>query len=335
MRKLARVLATGLFCILALFAGLGLYYWVGWPFWMRAGMAGATLVLLPLLWFLPGRKRVWRRGAALTVLLVFLVGYANKQPVDETYVPLHSEVADVTWLDGSRVEISNFRDAVHPIGAPAAPVWTTRQVDLDKLTGAQFVLQPFGPSLATVHVMTSFFFAGEAPLAVSFEARRTSWDKFDPLAGFFKHDQLYAVIGTERDLFWKRLAHIPPNDLYFFELTGSREDLRAYLKRLLEFVAEIHDRPQFYSTVSESCFTTLLKLSPRIEATVPWYDPRRWVPGASVTLFQELGLIDSSVPAAQLIADGKLPQGILPPWDFADASSWSAYIRHKRDAGAD
>ena len=175
--------------------------------------------------------------------------------------------------------------------------------------------------------MTSFAFGNGDHLAVSFEARRTSWTRFDALAGFFRHDQLYAVLGTERDLFWKRLAHVPPNDLYFFDLTASPEVLRQYLKRLLAFVAQLHDRPQFYSTVSESCFTTLLRLSPGIEKAVPWYDYRRWVPGSSIGLFQELGLIDGSIPTDELINNRKLRPGIPPPWEYSDAQAWSGQLR--------
>ncbi|EEE47644.2 lipoprotein N-acyltransferase Lnb domain-containing protein [Roseibium alexandrii] len=312
----------------ALYASAASYYWLGWPDAVRIGLAIFITPVIAIAWFLPGDRGIWRRSVSIIALAVFFIAYAGKTPYPQTFVPLHAKVAGVAF-DGSRVTITNFRDAVHPIGAPAEPRWITRSFDLADLVGAQFVLQPFGNSLATVHVMTSFEFADGDHLAVSFEARRTSWDKFDPLAGFFRHDQLYAVLGTERDLFWKRLAHVPPNDLYVFEITRSDAEIRAYLRRLLEFASSLQEQPQFYSTISESCFTTLLNLMPRLEKVVPWYDLRRWVPGASVGLFQELGLVDSSVPTEQLVIRQKLVNGVRPPWEFATSNEWSDHFRSK------
>ena len=244
MRNLVLFIATAIVLVLSAFASTATYYWLGWPDWLRVGGAVLLLPFLLFLWFWPDNRRTWRRGCVGVLLAVFFTAYAMKTPYPQTFVPLHSKLADVSW-QGSQFEITNFRDAVHPVGASAEPVWTKHRFDLEDLTGAQLILQPFGDSAATVHVMTSFAFGNGDHLAVSFEARRTSWTRFDALAGFFRHDQLYAVLGTERDLFWKRLAHVPPNDLYFFDLTAPPEILRQYLKRLLAFVAQIHDRSQF------------------------------------------------------------------------------------------
>ena len=324
--RLSRVVFAVAVFLAALFASAASYYWLGWSDFVRTGLAILIVPTVALLWFFPGEKQLSRRVIVCGGLCFFFVAYANKDLYPQSFVPLHARMADATF-NGDLVTVDNFRDAIHPVGAPAQPRWATRSFDLGEVSGAQLILQPFGPSLATVHVMTSFEFSNGDRLAVSFEARRTSWDKFDALAGFLKHDQLYPVIGTERDLLWKRLAHIPPNELYFFNLQGSPSQIRAYLRRLLEFVAEVHDAPQFYSTISESCFTTLIKLSPGIEKTVPWYDYRRWVPGASVGLLQGLGLIDNSVSETELVRQRKLSAGVRPPWEFSDARSWSEHLR--------
>ena len=326
MRKLPFFLAGLLVLLLGAFAAGASYYWLGWPDAVRNGLASAWLPALALLWFGPGQSRTVRRLVGLVCLAIFYGAYFAKSPYPQTFVPLHEKVPEVIF-DGDKVTIVDFRDAVHPVGAPAQPRWITRSFDLDTLTGAQFSLQPFGDSLATVHVMTSFAFEDGEHLAVSFEARRTSWEKFDPIAGFFRHDQLYAVLGTERDLFWKRLAHLPPNDLYILDFTRPTEEIRNYLRRLLEFSGAMHERAQFYSTISESCFTTLLNISPRIDEIVPWYDMRRWVPGASVGLFQELGLVDDSVSETALVERQKLRSGVKPPWDFQTSKEWSAHLR--------
>ncbi len=326
VRKLIFFLAGLLVLLLAAFAAGASYYWLGWPDLLRKGLALLWLPAVALAWFVPGRSRAMRRMIGMACLAIFFVAYFSKSPYPQTFVPLHEKVPAVTF-DGDRVTISDFRDAVHPVGAPAQPRWVSRSFDLDELTGAQFILQPFGDSLATVHVMTSFAFENGDHLAASFEARRTSWDRFDPIAGFFRHDQLYAVLGTERDVLWKRLAHVPPNDLYILDITRPTAEIRDYLRKLLVFSGSLHERPQFYSTISESCFTTLLNISPQIENIVPWYDLRRWVPGASVGLFQDLGLVDDTVSETELVKRQKLRQGVRPPWDFETSDAWSAHLR--------
>lgn len=326
VRRIFFVVAGVAILIAAAFAAAASYYWLGWPDALRNVLALAWVPFIAALWFVPGALLGARRLFGLACLATFFFLYSAKEPVLQTFVPLHQEVANVSF-EGDVATITNFRDAIHPVGAPAQPRWTTRSFDLGEVIGAQFVLQPFGNSLATVHVMSSFAFANGEHLAVSFEARRTSWDTFDPLAGFFRHDQLYAVLGTERDLFWKRLAHVPPNDLYILEISQSPEEIKAYLRRLLIFSAGLHETPQFYSTVTESCFTTLLNLSPRIDEIVPWYDLRRWVPGASVSLFQDLGLVDNSISANELAERRKLGNGVKPPWEFDTSKEWSLQFR--------
>ena len=326
IKKLSFFLAGLTVLALAAFAAGASFYWLGWPDAVRSGLALVWVPAMAALWFVPGRRRAVRRTIGLGCLAVFFAAYFAKSPYPQTFVPLHEKVPEVIF-DGDRVTIVDFRDAVHPVGAAAQPRWITRRFDLDDLTGAQFILQPFGNSLATVHVMTSFAFKNGDHLAVSFEARRTSWDKFDPVAGFFRHDQLYAVLGSERDVLWKRLAHVPPNDLYILEITQPPAEIRAYLRRLLAFSGALHERPQFYSTISESCFTTLLHISPRIEEIVPWYDLRRWVPGTSVGLFQDLGIVDDTVSETALVQRQKLRPGVRPPWDFETSNAWSAHLR--------
>lgn len=328
MSRVLRIVVGTSIALLSVFASLASYYWVGWPAQLRLSIAALAVPVLLLTWFLPGSRLLPRRIAVVLTIGIFFTAYSLKTPPIQSFVALQAEVADIT-RDGQNVEIRNFRDAAHPFAAPAIPKWEDRHFDLGQLTGGQFILQPFGDSAATVHVMTSFAFLNGDHLAVSVEARRTSWAKFDPLAGFFKHDQVYVVLGTERDLLWQRLARVPPRELYIFEITQPVGEIRQYLEKLLDFAGSLRESPQFYSTISESCLTTLLKLSPKVEQTIPWYDLRRWVPGLSVGMFQQLGIADASVSEEELIRRSKLQSDVKPPWEFENGRAWSAYLRTK------
>lgn len=319
------MVAVAVLAVSAYVAG-ACYYWLGWPMALRQGGALLAVPLLCGLWFLPGDRRHIRQVLCAGLVVCFFAAYFSKSPTPQPWVALQERDASVSF-DGNLVTITNFRNAVHPVGEAAEPQWETRTFDLDALQGAQMILQPFGPSAATVHVMTSYRFANDQYLVVSIEARRTSWDHFDPLAGFFRHDQIYVVLGSERDVLWQRLAHDPPNDLYFFDLTRPPAEIRAYLETLLRFADANRQEPVFYNTATESCFTTLLRLSPGFEQRVPWYDMRRWLPGDSVSLFQELELVDGSVSTDDLVVRGELQPGVDPPWFFPSEGSWSRHLR--------
>ncbi|MEM1048371.1 MAG: DUF4105 domain-containing protein [Pseudomonadota bacterium] len=320
------VLLTVIVILLTLFFGFAMHYWLGWPDWIRTygsvGFVGAAL----LLWFMPWNGRRFGRSALGVALAGLAVAYSLKTPVEQEWVPLHERRVAANF-DGSLVRVSNFRDAVHTTGEPAVPRWGERVLDLDRLESAELILQPFGRSKATEHVMLSFRFDDGQHVAVSMEARRTSWESFDVLAGFFRHDQIYPVIGTERDLLWKRLARDPPFQMYFYPLEATPEALREYLRRILAFADSLNANPQFYSTITDSCMTALIKLAPEVFDQVPWTDYRRWVPGYSLGLLQEIGLVSQAVAAEALAEQSRLRPGIRDPREFADDAAWSAYLR--------
>ncbi|MEM8826147.1 MAG: DUF4105 domain-containing protein [Pseudomonadota bacterium] len=322
-----RTIVTIAVLLAVAYFGLAIHYWLGWPSWVRSYGALVFVVIGICLWFLPDHSRRVGRGMVLTSVSVLAVAYALKTPVDQTWVPLHQELVSAR-IDGTSVQVSNFRDAVHAAGEPAEPRWVNTSFDLADLMGAELILQPFGDSKATEHVILSFRFADGRHVAVSMEARRTSWTGFDALAGFFRHDQLYAVIGTERDVLWKRLAREEPHDLFIFPLSATPEGLQVYFRRILELANELSQKPQFYSTITDSCMTTLIKLAPEVFQTVRWTDIRRWVPGYSLELFQELGLVDDSISTEALRARQRLRKGIENPDTFPNDAAWSAYLRN-------
>ena len=222
---------------------------------------------------------------------------------------------------------AKLRDAIHRVNEPSRPRWTKRSLDLSQLQSAELILQPFGDFRALEHVMLSFRFSDGRHVVVSMEARRTSWASFDTLAGFFRHDQIYPIIGTERDLIWKRLARDPPFEMQFYPLAREPAAVRAYFETTLAFANQVTQQPQFYGTIRESCLTTLIRLAPQTFAAVPWYDIRKWIPGYSLSLFQDLGLVNNSVSVDELARLRKLRSGIQDPADFPDDPAWSAYLR--------
>ena len=324
--RLVRAIVTLCVLLAIMFFGLAIHFWLGWPEAVRDYGSIAFVAILAGLWLVPVADARWRRAIVLASLAAVALAYGAKSPVDQEWIPLHERHAAVSF-NGDRATSDNFRDAIHTVGAEAEPRWTTAQFDLSQLTGAELILQPFGPWRVTEHAMLTFSFADGRHLTASIEARRAAGGGYNALAGFFRHDQTSPVIGTERDLVWKRLARDPPFEMQFYTIKATPEAIKAYLRRLLEFANSAGQTPRFYNTMRESCLTALIRLAPESFATVPWFDIRQWIPGYIISLMQDLGLVDDSVPADTLAERQRLRSGIKSPMEFPGDVEWSAYLR--------
>lgn len=311
---------------IALFGGMAIHYWLGWPDWVRTTGSWAFPVVVLGLWFVPGHRLWGRRIVALALIAAFFIAYDAKVPIERDWIALQ-EKRPFAIINGDDVTIVNFRDAIHRSGEQPEVRWTEETFNLSQLEGADIIIQPFGGVKALAHVMLSFGFSDGRHVVVSIEARRVKGGRFDPLAGLFRHEETYPELGTERDLFWQRLARTPPDELQIYPVTASREAVRTYFERILAFANSVNERPRFYSTLWESCMTTLTNLAPESFLSVPWYDIRRWVPGYSLSLFQQVGLVDASLPAEELRHTRRLRDNVTPPWEFPSDAAWSAYVR--------
>lgn len=319
--------------LLSVFLGLAIHYWLPWPEWVRTLGAWAFPLLICGLWFLPIPYRLARRAVALLLLACLFIAYQIKTPPPQDWVAL-MEKSPYVERHGDRITIFNFRDAAHSPGTEPVINWTREDFDLSQLVGADLILQPFGDLKGLAHVMLTFRFADGRHVIISMEARQAKGQSFDPLAGFFRRDPLYPILATERDLIWERLARTPPDPVQIYPLLADKAVLRQYFERVLTFVNDTHRQPIFYSTLTESCMTTFINLAPEAFIHVRWYDIRRWVPGYSLSLFQQLGLVDHSMPAEKLAARRTLPDGLSGPQGFASDAAWSASIRQSLDGPA-
>ena len=326
LRKLISSATSLLVALATLYLAFAIHYWLGWPELVRTAGPFALAATVAALWLPTGRWRRLRRLAAAALLGTLAIAYAVKAPVPQDWIPLQARNVTATF-DGDRAVLTNFSDALHRPGEPSIPRWIEKTFDLSQLEAADLILQPFGNLEAFEHVMLSFRFTDGEHVVVSMEARRAVNARFDALAGFFRHDELFPMIGSERDLLWARMARTPPDELQFYPLQRDADELRVYFRRVLSFADGVAHEPKFYSTATESCLTTLIRIAPETFAHVPWWDLRRWVPGYSLGLFQDLGLVSDDLPPEDLAKRQTIRGAVEPPGAFVDDGSWSHHIR--------
>ncbi|MFG1293897.1 Lnb N-terminal periplasmic domain-containing protein [Xanthobacter versatilis] len=333
IRRALGVVAGVVVVAASVYFGLAIHYWIAWPADVRQVGSFAFPLAVIALWFAPGLGRGIRRVLALVAIATLGVAFFSTEPIEQDWVALQQHNPTAT-IDGDKVTIRNFRDALHWPGAASVPRWTTATFDLSTLTGADLIIQPFGDMKALAHVMLSFGFADGRHVVVSIEARQAKGASFDAVAGFFRRDPIYPELGSERDLIWSRLARTPPDEVQIFPIHRDAAAIRLYFERILAFINRVDARPIFYSTLRESCMTTLMNLAPESFAQVPWHDMRRWIPGYALSLFQQLGLVDDGMSPEEMARTHGVRDGIRSPEAFPTEAAWSGYLRAKLPVSA-
>ena len=121
---------------------------------------------------------------------------------------------------------------------------------------------------------------------------------FDPLSSLFKQFGLIYVVGEERDVVRVR-TNYRHEDVYLYRINTSPENARRLFLVYLERVNELAARPEFYHLFSNSCTINIVRYARRV-GKLKEFDIRFWLNGYSDRGLYRAGLLDSTLPFAQL-----------------------------------
>lgn len=237
-------------------------------------------------------------GALLIVALGAGWALVTRPSHDRQWSVDQSVLPTVEWHDDS-VRISGVRNFQWTSDTVFTPAWEARSYRLDQVATAWYVLAPFARSWrGPAHAFVSFGFDDGRYLAISVEARREAGEGYGPVKGLLRRYELIYVIGDERDLIARR-ALFSGNDVYLYPVRADRAGVRAMLTGMLQRANQLHDRPEFYNTITNNC---TLNLVHHVNAIVPGRIPSSWriaLPGYSDEVAQRLGLIDTTLTLAE------------------------------------
>lgn len=241
--------------------------------------------------------------AALVVVLVLAVAWAARHPSHDRNWAVEQSIFPRADFDGSRVAIRGVRNFRWTGAAAYTPAWEERSYDLDQLATAWYVLVPFSEKFrGPAHAFVSFGFDDGRYLAISVEARREVGEAYGVVAGMFRRYELIYVVGDEQDLIGRR-AVFDDDEVFLYPVRASREAVRTVFVAMLERANQLHQRPEFYNTLTNNCTLNLVRqvnqLSPGLIPTASW---RIILPGYSDAVVHRLGLIDSTGSVAEVRA---------------------------------
>jgi Domain of unknown function (DUF4105) len=191
---------------------------------------------------------------------------------------------------GERVKIFNIRNCEYRTTEDYQVRHYDREFDLDELTSVDFIVVPFRYSPALAHTMLSFGFAAQDYVAVSVEIRKEQGEKYAPLGGVANKFELMYVVGDERDLVGLRTNH-RLDDVNIYRAKADKEQVRILFEDVFARVNDLHEKPEFYNTLTNNCTTNIRAHINRMAPGRIPYDYRVLLPGYSDKLAHELGLL--------------------------------------------
>ena len=231
-----------------------LYYSPIEPELLRMWIAAIYGVGIPLA-VLILRSRKWAVILPLAGFLCVLAYEWQIQPKkDAHYQPQVAKTA-YAELQGDKVILHNVRNTNYRTVDDFDVRWETREYELKDLRTLDVFVNYWG--IATVaHVFVSFGFADGQYLAVSIEYRPEVGESYGTFNGLFKQYEIIYVWGDERDLVRLR-THYRKESVYLYRTNIMPNKVRDLFVSMIERTNALHQTPEFYNTVTESCTNTI------------------------------------------------------------------------------
>lgn len=198
--------------------------------------------------------------------------------------------------------------------------------DLKKIQTVDFIVVPFQGNKAIAHTMVSFGFDGGDHVGISAEVRLSKGQAYDATMGLFGQFELTYVVADERDLIRSRTEHRDV-DVYVYRSTATPEMARKLFVDMLQRANQLHDTPEFYDTLTNNCTTNIVRHINKLAPNKVPYDYRVLFPGYADRLAYELGLIDNSLPFAEVKRRARINDIALL---YKDSPDFSAKIRGEK-----
>lgn len=230
----------------------------------------------------------------LAAFIVVLVWFVLKQPSNEGDWALDQAVLPYVDLEGETATVHNIRNFTYRSTTDYTPAYYDATYDLRALERVYFIIEPFSGYKGAAHTFLSFEFSDGRFLAASVEIRKEKGETFKAFRGLFKQYELMYVLADERDVV-KLRSNYRHDEVYVYPIATSKERIRAALLSIFRRVNKLHDEPEFYNTLTNTCTTNLARHANEVvKNRVPW-NLTLLFPAESDRYAFDLGLIDTKL----------------------------------------
>jgi hypothetical protein len=271
--------------------------------WIRPTAASAyvLLSLAALLWLRPFWKAfaVWGAG-----LIVVLIWWGSLRPSnDRDWQP---DVTRLSWAEvhGDTLTFHNVRNFDYRRETEFTPRYEDRVYDLSKLRGYDLFMSYWG-SPAIAHTIMSWDFEGSPPLAISIETRKKKGKEYSAVQGFFRQYEIIYVAADERDVVRLR-TNYRDEQVYLYRLKVTPERAKALLLNYVAAMNALVETPEFYNALVDNCTTNIRHHVKNVDPETWAADWRLLANGYGDEMLYERGMLDTSLPFAELRARSRI-----------------------------
>jgi hypothetical protein len=251
---------------------------------------------------------------------------ARRKPSNDRDWVNEQKVLASAEFDGDLVHVKNVRNAQFFSYRDCLVDHYDKTYDLAKIKSVDFVMIPFADNRAIAHTLLSFGFEGGDYVGVSVEVRLEKGESYSAAVGLLGQFELMYVVADERDLLPVRpeFRHV---DVLLYPTKATPEQARALFVDVMKRVNQLHGQPEFYDTLRNNCTTNIVRHINTLAPNRIPYDYRVLLPGYSDELAYELGLIDNTLPFAEVRRRAVISDRIL---QFKNDAHFSQRIRGER-----
>lgn len=250
--------------------------------------------------FIIFRKR-WRALLAYLVVFAALVTWYYSIPprLDRDWSPEVARLPTAT-VNGDLVTITNIRNLDYRSETDFTPRYYDKTFDLSKLQSTDFICVFWG-SPAVAHVMASFGFGGDDYVTFSIEMRAEKGEPHSLLESFFRKFELIYVVADERDVIRVRTDFRNPREqVYIYRTRLPIENQRKLFLSYVSKVDSLSHTPEWYNTLEDNCTTGVLQRIHQSYKGRARYNWKILLPGYVGEYAYDCGMLDSSMPFAEL-----------------------------------
>ncbi|NND99370.1 MAG: DUF4105 domain-containing protein [Pirellulaceae bacterium] len=159
-------------------------------------------------------------------------------------------------VDGDHVQIDHFRDFRYHRDGSHEDSYARRSFMISHVRHVDFIVVPFQGASHLAHTMMSFGFDDGSQLVVSVEARLRESQHYSIWKGLLWSYPIMYVIADERDAIGHR-TEFRGDDVYLYGVHATDEEVRQFLRNVLERAERLAERPERYHTVLNNCATNI------------------------------------------------------------------------------
>lgn len=268
-------------------------------------------------------RNIRARYFVAVVFFVLICAWLAARPSHDRNWTRDQAVLPQAVVDGKLIHIKNIRNFSYRSTTDYAPAYYDKTYDVNKLTSAWYIVEPFSGLEGSAHTFVSFGFEGDEYVAISIEIRKEVGETFSAWKGLLKQYEIMYVIGDERDVVGLRANH-RHDDVYVYPIKTTPERMQQVFLSMIDRVNELYEQPEFYNTLTNTCTTNLVA---HVNDIFPGRIPLSYkvlFPGYSDQLAYDGGVIDTTLPFEQIRAKYRI-NGLAAT--YADATDFSVKIR--------